>query len=760
MVVTAVTQQVMSKHDPTDDESSARSRESDGGAEMEEPTEIEQTGSAGTRREREITERAKHDQLDEVRENPEGEHLTTDHGVRVSETDNSLKAGVRGPTIMEDFHFREKMTHFDHESIPERVVHARGTGAHGYFQPYADPDLVPYADIAELTTASFLQRSDKTPVFVRFSTVVGSRGSADTVRDVRGFATKFYTDDGNFDLVGNNIPIFFIQDAIKFPDLVHAIKPEPDDGIPQASAAHDTFWDFASLQPEITHMLMWVLSDRALPRAYHMMQGFGVHTFRFINEQGTSRFVKFHWTPDLGTNQLVWDETQKLAGKNPDFNREGLYEILEAGHEPAWELGVQIVEEDEADRFDFDLLDPTKIIPETEVPVMPLGKMVLTDPPDNFFAEVEQIAFHPGNVVPGIDLTNDPLLQGRLFSYQDTQLNRFNSANWDEIPINRPLAARHNNQRAGFMRQEINTGDASYSPNSIAEDYPRETPASEGGYEHYAERIDGRKIRKRSDSFDDHFSQARLFWNSMSETERQHIIDAAHFELGKVDRMAVRERVVYELFNNVDHEFAKAVAEGIGVDPPATPGEMLPDHDQRDPSLSLENRTVDSIETRKIAMLVEDGYDPEHVSALKSQLVEAGATVEIVSRLLGERSSTDDGHLEVDKSHVTTGSILFDGVIVPGGKEHVEALLEQGDAKHFIAEAFKHKKPIAALGDGIRLLDTIDLPKIGLSNDGLVADAGVITSDDAADLEGFIETFISAIADHRHWDREDMPVPA
>jgi catalase len=381
---------------------------------------------------------------------------------------------------MEGFHVQEKMTHFDHESIPERVVHARGTGAHGYFQPYEDPDLGPYDDISDLTKASFLQDPErKTPVFVRISTVVGSRGSADTVRDVRGFATKFYTVDGNYDLVANNMPVFFIQDAMKFPDLVHAIKPEPDDEIPQASAAHDTFWDFASLQPEITHMLLWVLSDRALPRYYRMMEGFGVHTFRLVNEQGESRFVKFHWRPKYGTHSLVWDETQKLAGKDPDFNRRNLYSAIDNGDYPEWELGIQVVEEDEADQFDFDLLDPTKIIPEEEVPVRPVGKMVLNEKPDNFFAETEQVAFHPGNVVPGIDFTNDPLLQGRLFSYQDTQLNRFNGANWDEVPINRPLAEVHNNQRAGFMRQTINEGKGSYSPNSVADNEPMEASEEE-----------------------------------------------------------------------------------------------------------------------------------------------------------------------------------------------------------------------------------------------------------------------------------------
>ncbi|RQG97740.1 catalase [Natrarchaeobius chitinivorans] len=709
-------------------------------------------------------EESKREQLDEVRENPEGEYLTTDHGVRVSDTDNSLKAGERGPTIMEDFHFREKMTQFDHESIPERVVHARGTGAHGYFEPYEDPDLEGFDDISELTKASVLTDPDqKTPVFTRFSTVVGSRGSADTVRDVRGFATKFYTEEGNWDLVGNNIPVFFIQDAMEFPDLVHAIKPEPDDGTPQASAAHDTFWDFASLKPEITHMIMWVLSGRALPRAYRMMQGFGVHTFRLVNDEGDAHFVKFHWTPTYGTQQLVWDETQKIAGKNPDFNRMDLYDVIEEGYEPEWELGVQIFGEDEAEAFDFDVLDPTKIVPETEVPVEPIGRMVLNETPDNFFAETEQVAFHPGNVVPGIDFSNDPLLQGRLFSYQDTQLNRFSGANWDEIPINRPLAERHNNQRAGFMRQEINSGKVSYKPNSIGDDDPQEASEEEGGYEHFAEKIDGTKIRNRSESFQTHFDQARLFWNSMTEPERQNIVDAAHFELGKVDRMEIRERMVYDMFNNVDHEFAKRVAEGIGVEPPESPGDEMPDHDAEDPALSInERRDADSIETRKIAVLVDDGYDSDQLETVRSTLQDEDARVKIVSKVLGDKTAENGDEVEADKSHVTTQSVLFDAVYVPGGEENVDALLEQGDAKQFVAEAFKHKKAIAAAGEATKVLEAVELPGIDVAGDGdgVVSEHGVVMDGDGDDLEAFAESFVDAIAEHRHWERDPKELSA
>ncbi len=721
-----------------------------------------QTGTSDTHEDG-MDENSKQEQLDEVRETPDGETLTTDHGVEVSDTDNSLKAGERGPTIMEDFHFREKMTQFDHESIPERVVHARGTGVHGYFQPYEDPDLGEYDDLEELTKANVLTDPDqKTPVFVRFSTVVGSRGSPDTVRDVRGFATKFYTTEGNWDLVGNNIPVFFIQDAMEFPDLVHAIKPEPDDGTPQASAAHDTFWDFASLKPEITHMIMWVLSGRALPRAYRMMQGFGVHTFRLVNEDGDSTFVKFHWTPKYDTSQLVWDETQKIAGKNPDFNRMDLYDVLEEGYEPEFELGVQIFDEEQAEAFDFDVLDPTKIVPESEVPVRPIGKMTLNETPDNFFAEVEQVAFHPGNVVPGIDFSNDPLLQGRLFSYQDTQLNRFNSANWDEIPINRPVAERHNNQRAGFMRQEINEGKVSYKPNSIGDDDPQEAPAEEGGYDHYAEKIDGEKIRNRSESFQNHFDQARLFWNSMTEPEKGNIVDAAHFELGKVDRTEIRERMVYDLFNNVDHEFAKRVAEGIGVEPPEEPGDEMPTHDREDSRLSIEQRRdADSIETRKIAVLVDDGYDGDHLETIQSTLQDEGARVKLVSKVLGDKEAENGSTVAADKSHVTTESVLFDAVYVPGG-DHVDALLEQGTARHFVAETFKHKKPIAAVGDGTELLEAVELPGVDVANEreGVVSDQGVVMDPDGEDLESAAEAFVDAIARHRHWERDPTEVPA
>ncbi|MEH1869509.1 MAG: catalase [Nostoc sp.] len=459
-----------------------------------------------------VNENTKNEDLASYREEA-GEILTTNQGVKVSDTDNSLKVGSRGPSLRDDFHFQEKLTHFDRERIPERVVHARGSGAHGYFQPYES--------LAKYTKAKFLQDpSVKTPVFVRFSTVVGFRGSADTVRDVRGFAVKFYTEDGNYDLVGNNIPVFFIQDAIKFPDLVHAIKPEPHNEMPQAAAAHDNFWDFISLTSEAMHMIMWVLSDRALPRSFRMMQGFGIHTFRFVNEQGKSHFVKFHWKPLLGVHSMAFDETQKIGGKDPDFNRRDLWSAIEMGDFPEYELGVQIIPEEDEFKFDFDILDPTKLIPEELVSVRPIGKMVLNRNPDNFFAETEQVAFQPSNVVPGIDFSDDPLLQGRLMSYHDTQLHRLGSPNFTELPINKSLCPFHNNQRDGRMQMQIPTSRVNYYPNSLGGGLPAPSPSE--GFVHYPERVEGHKIRERNPSFKDHFTQATLFWNSLSMPEKEH----------------------------------------------------------------------------------------------------------------------------------------------------------------------------------------------------------------------------------------------
>ena len=692
-----------------------------------------------------MDEHDKDKNLESNRESPENRKLTTNQGVRIEDNHNSLKAGERGPTLMEDFIFREKLTHFDHERIPERVVHARGSGAYGYFQVYES--------MAEYTKAKFLQDpSVKTPVFVRFSTVVGSRGSADTVRDVRGFAVKFYTEEGNYDLVGNNMPVFFIQDAVKFPDLVHAIKPEPHHEIPQASAAHDTFWDFASLMPETAHMLMWVLSDRALPRSYRMMEGFGVNTFRFVNARGRSRFVKFHWKPLLGVHSLVWDEVQKLAGKDPDYNRRDLWEAIEMGDFPEFEFGVQMIEEEDEHRFDFDILDPTKLWPEEDVPVKIIGKMTLNRNPDNFFAETEQAAFHPGHVVPGIDFSNDPLLQGRLFSYLDTQLLRV-GPNFAELPINRPLAPVHNNQRDGHMRRTINKGRTSYEPNSLGGGYPHQSSPEEGGFVSYAEKIDARKVRGRGEKFNDHFSQATLFWNSQSEVERKHLVSACHFELGKVKDMEVRKRIV-AMFHKVDGEFARRVAEGIGVEPPSGGGGT--GVGRKSEILSMEKTVKDTVKSRKVAILAADGFDHGQLMGMKEALEGAGARVKIISKVLGPIRSWDNQEVQVDKSYVTTASVMFDAVYIPGGEPSVEALRSHGDALHFINESFKHCKAVAATGEAVEVLAAAQIKGVNLAgpDGGVVAEHGVITSRRPEELSTVSRRFIDAVAQHRHWARD------
>lgn len=700
-------------------------------------------------------------------------NLTTDQGVKVNHTDDSLKAGERGSLLMEDFHFREKMTHFDHERIPERIVHARGSAAHGYFQVYDD-------SMKEFTKARFLtDPSLKTPVFTRFSTVVGFRGSADTIRDVRGFATKFYTTEGNYDLVGNNMPVFFIQDAIKFPDLVHAIKPEPHHEMPQASAAHDTFWDFISLMPESMHMIMWVLSDRALPRSYSTMEGFGVHTFRLINEKGESFFVKFHWKPKAGVHSLMFDEAQMISGKNPDFNREDLWESIEMGNYPEFELGVQTLKESEEFDFEFDVLDATKLWPEELIPVRKIGRLVLDRNPDNFFAETEQVAFHPGNLVPGIDVSNDPLLQGRLFSYLDTQLIRLGGPNFAEIPVNRPHVDVKNNQRDGYMRQTINKGRVTYSPNSLADGQPSVTPEEQGGYVHYPQQVEGHKIRARSDSFKDHFSQATLFWNSMSAPEKKHIIKGFHFELGKVETLTIRERML-SLLEKVDTELAHEVSKGIGIEYPTTKvmtkadnviegmvdkvvGQKRKKHVDKAPSLSMENLKGDSLKGRKVAILIADGFDGLQLDDIKSSLNKAGVTVKIVSKHLGEVKSRQGKKVAVDKSFVTTGSVLFDAVIIPDGKDSVKMLKESGYAINFIQEMFKHCKPIGAIGESVDLLLKTPLKDKDLSdNDSIKEKVGVLSVKKTIDTKAFNEKFIEAMKQYRFWDRESITdrVPA
>ena len=707
-------------------------------------------------------------------ENGSGELLTTNQGLRINDNQNSLKAGPRGATLLEDFILREKITHFDHERIPERIVHARGAGAHGFFQVY-EP-------MAEITKAGFLQDpAARTPVFVRFSTVAGSRGSTDLARDVRGFAVKFYTDEGNFDLVGNNIPVFFIQDAVKFPDLIHAVKPEPHNEIPQAASAHDTFWDFVSRMPESMHMIMWVMSDRAIPRSYRMMEGFGIHTFRFVNAEGQARFVKFHWKPLLGLHSVVWDEALKISGNDPDFHRRDLWEAIENGDFPEWELGVQIVEEKDEHKFDFDLLDPTKIIPEEVVPVQRIGRLTLNRNPDNFFAETEQVAFHPGHIVPGIDFTNDPLLQGRLFSYTDTQLSRLGSPNFHEIPINRAIAPVHNNQRDGHMRQTINQGRVAYEPNTLGGGCPFQAMVKDGGFQSYAEKIDARKIRERSDSFFDHFSQAALFFNSQSAPEQAHIVNALRFELGKVEIPAIRERVVF-LLSQVDGTLASRVAAGLGIDVPKSsdlplngsiPADADPERYQprprarkigTSPALSMANTVKDTIVTRKIAVLAADGFGAD-LAVMKKALMKAGAQVKIVAPRLGRLEGAGGEEVKIDFSFLTSASVLFDAVYVAGGEASAARLQQEADAIHFVEEAYKHCKAIAATGAGVGLLNASYLGGLrtaGGKEAADAADAAVIAGGDKA-ASKTAAAFIQAIAQHRNWDREtrgQVPVPA
>ena len=702
--------------------------------------------------------------LGKFREDSAREYITTNQGLRINDDQSSLKAGERGPSLLEDFLLREKITHFDHERIPERIVHARGTAAHGYFQVYKS--------MAPLTKAKFLQdHSVKTPVFVRFSTVVGSRGSSDLARDVRGFAVKFYTEDGNYDLVGNNIPVFFIQDAVKFPDLVHAVKPEPHNEMPQAASAHDTFWDFISLMPESMHMIMWVMSDRAIPRSFRMMEGFGVHTFRFVNDKGKARFVKFHWKPLLGVHSVVWDEAQKISGKDPDFHRRDLWEAIENGDYPEWEFGVQIVEEEDEHKFDFDLLDATKIIPEELVPVKRIGKLTLNRNPDNFFAETEQVSFNPGHVVPGIDITNDPLLQGRLFSYTDTQLIRLGGPNSHEIPINRPVAPVHNTQRDGHMRQTINRGRVSYEPNSLGSGCPMQAKENVGGFVSYAEKMVGQKVRERGEKFFDHFSQAALFWNSQSDPEKNHLVQALRFELGKVEVPEIRARMV-AMLAQVDGTLAGRVAKGLGLEVNQklqTPLNMSIPADgnvkeyqpkpvkknvANSPALSMANTVKNSIKTRKIAILGADGFDDAAVLAMKKALIEAGAQAKLVAPRLGLLKSSKGAEVKVDFSLLTASSVMFDAVYVPGGEKSVKALQEQVEALEFVQEAFKHCKTIAANGAGLEFIRACRLTNgaDGKAKDSAVEEGVILGRDDQAGK--IASEFIKAIAQHRHWSRE------
>ena len=707
--------------------------------------------------------------LEKNKVSAEGAMLTTNHGLKINDNQHSLKTGERGGTLIEDFILREKIHHFDHERIPERIVHARGSAAHGTFELYES--------IAEYTKAKlFNEVGVKTPVFVRFSTVAGSRGSTDLARDVRGFAVKFYTSEGNYDLVGNNMPVFFIQDAIKFPDLIHAVKPEPHNEIPQAGSAHDTFWDFISLMPESMHMIMWAMSDRAIPRSLRMMEGFGVHTFRLINEKGESHFVKFHWKPLLGMHSVTWDEAQKISGKNSDFHRQDLWDAINTGAFPEWELGVQIIPEADEHNFEFDLLDPTKLIPEEIIPVKRIGKMTLNKNPDNFFAETEQVAFNPGHLIPGIDITNDPLLQGRLFSYTDTQLSRLGTHNFQELPINRPVTPVHNNQRDGHMRHTINTGRISYEPNTLGGGCPFQAKASEGGFTSFPERIESNKIRGRSKSFFDHFSQATLFFNSQSDAEKNHLTNALCFELGKVETIAIRERMI-KMLTYIDRGLASAVAVYLGLNIPkeinpingSFPADANPDDYQpiivkssieNSPALSMEHTVKDTIKTRKVAFLVAEGVNENSVEQVKKSLEAAGAVVELIAPKLGFVISENDVEFAIPKSFLTAASVLYDAVYVPGGTNSVAALAAEPDAIHFLNEAFKHCKAIAADEDARQVLEqTYFYKKIPKDfTEEVALTTGIIVGNDNNKLALH---FIKSIGMHRFWDREKAEkVPA
>jgi catalase len=679
--------------------------------------------------------------LNAQRKNGEDFALTTNQGVRIADDQNSLRAGTRGPTLLEDFILREKITHFDHERIPERIVHARGSAAHGYFQPYKS--------LKAITKAGFLSDPEKiTPVFVRFSTVQGGAGSADTVRDIRGFATKFYTDEGIFDLVGNNTPIFFIQDANKFPDFVHAVKPEPHWAIPQGQSAHDTFWDYVSLQPETLHNVMWAMSDRGIPRSLRTMEGFGIHTFRLINAEGKATFVRFHWKPVAGKASLVWDEAQKLTGRDPDFHRRELWESIEAGDYPEYELGLQLIPEEDEFKFDFDLLDPTKLIPEELVPVQLVGKMVLNRNPDNFFAENEQAAFHPGHIVPGLDFTHDPLLQGRLFSYTDTQISRLGGPNFHEIPINRPTCPYHNFQRDGMHRQDIDTNPANYEPNSINDNWPRETPPGpqRGGFESYPERVEGTKIRERSPSFGEYYAHPRLFWNSQTPIEQQHIIGAFSFELSKVVRTYIRERVVDQLAH-IDIQLAQGVADKLGITLSDEQRNAVPPKDvnglKKDPSLSLYAVPGGTIKGRVVAILLNDKTRASDVLGIMQALKTKGVHAKLLYSRMGEVNADDGSVLPIAATFVGAPSLTVDAVIVPCGD--INSLLNNGDAVYYLLEAYKHLKPIALAGEARQFKALLKVAAQG--------EEGIVEGDNVDDA--FTTKLFELLAAHRVWSRSN-----
>lgn len=659
----------------------------------------------------------KQEQLNEVKKDNDGRAMTTNNGVKVSEDENTLTVGERGPSLLEDFHFREKIMHFDHERIPERIVHARGFGAHGEFQVYED--------LSEYTSADFLTHPEKTtPVFVRFSTVQGSKGSPDTVRDVRGFATKFYTEDGIFDLVGNDIPVFFIQDAIKFPDLIHAVKPEPHNEMPQGGTAHDTFWDFFAQNPESTHTTVWAMSDRGIPKNFRQIEGFGIHTFRLVNSEGQSYFVKFHWKPLQGLESLVWDEAQILHGKDIDFHRKDLYESIEKGDYPEWELALQIIRPEQEFDFDFDILDPTKIWPEDQVPIKKVGKMTLNQNVTNVFDETEQAAFHPGHIVPGIDFSNDPLLQGRLFSYTDTQISRLGGPNFNQIPINRPVNEVHNNQRDAMHQMNVNKGQVAYHKNGLNNNEPHTTPKEEGGYEHYQEKVEGHKIQKRSESFKDYYSQAKLYLNSLTQDEFNHTVDGFSFEIGMCDSIMVKQNAVNQL-NKVDRTLAERVAKNVGVDVPSENEEVS--SEAKDSQLTMEKYDI-PLQGHSVAVVINGNISEDTLKAYAETFIENKLNYAFVGQH-PKKISEDFG---ITETYNTAHPTLFDSLIVLSDGTDINP-----NAEAFAELNYKHGKPLVVNSAVAK----------GLSDAKINLEApGVFISDKP-------QVIIQAFKKVRYWDR-------
>jgi catalase len=714
-------------------------------------------------------------QLEQAWQDP-GTTLTTAQGLPISDNHHALKAGARGPLLLEDFVLREKLAHFAHERIPERVVHAHGAGAHGMFRVYKP--------LSEYTTAAFLQNPEvQTPVFVRFSNGMGSRGCADTVRDQRGFAVKFYTSEGNFDLLGSSLPVFYIQDPIKYPDLVHAMRPEPQHGMPQACTAHDTFWDFASLMPETSHMLMWLMSDRALPRSWRMMEGHGVHSFELINGRGQSHWVKFHWRPILGVQNLLAQEAVQIAGRDPDFHRRDLWEAIAQGHFPEWELGIQAVAAGREDELGLDWLDPTKLIAQELLPILPVGRLVLKRNPDNFFAEVEQAAFHPGHVVPGIGFSNDPLLQGRLMAYTHAQLHRLGGPNFHALPINRALSAVHHFQRDGQHQSAIHRGSAAYEPNTLAQGAELRLDGSSLDIQAQPQDVGAAKQRTRSARFDDHFSQATLFWNSQSSVSKEHIVAAFRNDLGQVQSLDIRQRVVDNLAH-VDPKLAARVAQPLGLGPPdasaaagrlgframaspASPGVNAMHALQEAPSLSQGTRPRAeghaATATRRVAVLVADGVDAVPLRRLLQELAEVGMEHRIIAPHLGSVTTATGRTLAVDLCLSSTASVFFDALVVAGGAACAQALSQDGAALHFVLQTYKHSKSICALNEGDQLLASLGMrlqPERGCALN--IPTPGVILADGHTAQEAEIASeFIAALTTGRHWDRLNVDaVPA